>query len=85
MSRAVLTMGAIARRYGVTQWQVRRLFERRLLPEPARVGAYRVVDESDLPAVERALREAGYLSADPREVASPAPASGAIRGNCRSS
>ena len=40
---------------------VRRLYERGLLPPAPRVGAYRVVVKSDLPKVETALREAGYL------------------------
>ncbi len=60
---APLTLGAVAKRFGCRQWQVRRLFERGLLPEPPRVGAYRVIAEADLPAVEDALRRAGYLPA----------------------
>jgi DNA-binding transcriptional MerR regulator len=56
-----LTIGDVARRLGCQGWQVRRLFQRGLLPEAARVGAYRVVSERDLPLVEKALREAGYL------------------------
>jgi hypothetical protein len=59
-----LTMGVIAGRYGVKQWQVRRLFERNLLPEPMRVGAYRVIRIEDLPAVEQALRAAGYIKSE---------------------
>jgi transposase-like protein len=56
-----ITLGAVARKYGVQVWQVRRLFERRILPEPARIGHYRVVRADELPAIEMALREAGYL------------------------
>jgi hypothetical protein len=59
-----LTLGAVARRFGCQPWQVRRLFERGVLPEPRRVGAYRVVAEEDLPAVEQALRQAGYIPAE---------------------
>jgi hypothetical protein len=55
------TLGAVARRYGCAVWQVRRLYERGLLPEPARVGPWRVVPEDDLPHVEQALRLAGYI------------------------
>ncbi len=62
-SRPPLPLGAVAKRCGVTQRQVRRLFERGILPEPPRVGAYRVVDQDDLPRVEAALRAAGYLPA----------------------
>jgi DNA-binding transcriptional MerR regulator len=60
----VLTIGTVARRFGVPAWQVRRLFERGLLPPAVRVGAYRVVAEADLPRVEQALRQAGYLPAE---------------------
>jgi DNA-binding transcriptional MerR regulator len=38
-----LTLGAAAQRLGCQAWQIRRLFERGLLPEPPRVGAYRVL------------------------------------------
>jgi hypothetical protein len=55
------TLGAVAKLYGVRVWQVRRLYERRLLPEPGRVGAYRVVTSDELPKIEAALRAAGYL------------------------
>jgi hypothetical protein len=62
MTSDILTMGEVARLYPpVTQWQVRRLFERGLLPPARRVGAYRVVTTADLPAVEAALVRAGYL------------------------
>jgi DNA-binding transcriptional MerR regulator len=56
-----LTIGAVARRYGCPPWQIRRLFERGLLPPAPRVGAYRVIAAADLPQVEEALRAAGYL------------------------
>jgi hypothetical protein len=58
-----LPLGAIAKRYGLPVWKIRRLFERGLLPEPARVGAYRVIPAADLSRVESALRKAGYLPA----------------------
>ena len=64
-----LTVGRVAERYGVSTWQVRRLFERGLLPPAPRVGAYRVVAASDLPRVEEALRRAGYLTAKAEEAA----------------
>jgi hypothetical protein len=38
------------------------LFERNLLPAPARFGQYRAIPASDLPKVEQALRDAGYLT-----------------------
>jgi hypothetical protein len=51
----------VAQHFGCPGWQVRRLFERGILPPAPRVGAYRVIPQQDLPAVERALRAAGYL------------------------
>jgi hypothetical protein len=56
-----LTVGAVAKHFGCCPWQVRRLFERRILPPATRMGAYRVVPSRDLPAIRRALQEAGYL------------------------
>ncbi len=50
-----ITIGAAAERCGVPAWQVRRLFERGLLPAAARVGSYRVIDPDDLPKVRAAL------------------------------
>jgi DNA-binding transcriptional MerR regulator len=55
-----LTIGAVAEHFGVLAWQVRRLFERGILPPAARVG-HRVVDQTGLPKIETALRQAGYL------------------------
>lgn len=60
----VHTMGDIARRHNIPAWCVRRLFERGFLPPAARVGRYRVVATQDLPGVERALRDAGYLRSE---------------------
>jgi DNA-binding transcriptional MerR regulator len=58
---APLTLGAVAKHFACQTWQIRRLFERNLLPPAARVGAYRVIAATDLPLVEKALRAAGYL------------------------
>ena len=62
-----LTLGPVAQLYGCQVWQVRRLFERGLLPPAPRIGAYRVIDVEDLPRVEQALRAAGYLDDDSKE------------------
>jgi hypothetical protein len=71
--RPPLTLGQVARtleaRYPgqeVPLWRLRELFRRGLLPRPARVGQYRVVDESDLDKIEVAMVAAGYLR--PQEV-----------------
>jgi len=55
------TLGDVADRLGCQTWQVRRLFETGRLPPAKRIGLYRVVPASDLPAVEQALIKAGYL------------------------
>jgi hypothetical protein len=60
---APLTLGAVARHFACQTWQIRRLFERNLLPPAARVGSYRVIAREDLSLVENALRAAGYLPA----------------------
>lgn len=57
----MLTLGQVAKHFGVRTWQVDRLFSRKLLPEPQRVGILRVIPESQLPDVEKALRAGGYL------------------------
>jgi hypothetical protein len=55
-----LTIGQVAKRFGCRPWQVRRLFESGKLPEPPRVGCYRVFFVEQLPEIEAALRAAGY-------------------------
>jgi hypothetical protein len=52
----------VAAYFGLPTWRIRRLFERGLLPAAPRVGAYRVVTAADPPAIEQALRQAGYLN-----------------------
>ena len=64
----------------VKPWQVRRVYESGLLPEPeARLGTYRLIRSSDLPRLEDALRKAGYLptaqGSIPRAAESPQNAS----------
>ena len=57
-----VTLGEIAGRYGCQLWQVRRLFERKIVPEARRIGNYRVVPEMELPGIESALARAGYIA-----------------------
>ena len=64
MTPVPITIGRAATLLGVKPWQVRRVFERGALPEPARVGAYRVVTEGDLPIIKSALQRLGYLKAE---------------------
>jgi hypothetical protein len=71
VQRDYLTLGeaahhlAVKTSYPVQTWHIRRLYTRKLLPAPQRVGLFRVVSRQELPTIERALRAAGYL---PQEV-----------------
>jgi hypothetical protein len=58
----ILTLGQVGEIFGLPTWKVRRLYERGLLPEASRVGLCRVIDESDLPSIESALKVAGYIT-----------------------
>jgi hypothetical protein len=60
-TKSPISLGVVARKFGLPVWKIRRLFERQLLPEPGRIGLYRVVTTDDLPVIEAALRAAGYL------------------------
>ncbi len=72
MTDSVMSTGELARRFGCEGWQVRRLYERGLLPPARRIGRYRYVAEADLPAVEGALARAGYIPANrPTRPAAP--------------
>jgi len=62
LNTGFLTLGEVSKRFGCFTWQVARIFERGLLPEPLRLGNYRVVAERDLPIIRRALAECGYIS-----------------------
>lgn len=64
MHHEYLTLGAVGKRLGAKIWQIRRLYERGLLPPAERVGPYRVVAESDLPRIEKALKAARYLPSE---------------------
>lgn len=55
------TLGEVADLCGTQAWRVRRLFERGLVADCERVGRQRVVKESELPAIRKALADAGYL------------------------
>ena len=57
----LLTLGQVAKRFGVADWMLRETIKRGYLPEPPRLGAFRVFAEGDLAKVEAALRSAGYL------------------------
>jgi DNA-binding transcriptional MerR regulator len=58
---SVLTLVDVCRLLGAHPWQLRKLYDRKLLPLPRRAGRYRVYSVDDLPLLEKALRKAGYL------------------------
>jgi hypothetical protein len=45
----------------IEEWQVRRLFEDGILPEPPRFGQKRVILRVALPSIVEALRKRGWL------------------------
>ena len=59
-----LSIGDVAKRLGCEGWEVRRVFTRGLLPEPARVAGYRAIPEQYIPTIKAALVKAGYLRRD---------------------
>jgi hypothetical protein len=59
--KQLLTIGQVGDRLGVQAWKIRKLITDGILPEPLRIATYRVFEEKDLPAIEKALRAAGYL------------------------
>jgi len=61
-SPTYLTLGAVARHFGLPVWKIRRLWERGLLPAADRIARYRVVPTSQLAAIEAALKTTGYLA-----------------------
>jgi hypothetical protein len=60
-----LTLGQAAAALGLRDWQLARIFRRRLVPEPARLGRMRMIAVSDLPALRRVAEKVGYLSPTP--------------------
>jgi hypothetical protein len=57
----MLTVPEIAELLGVEAWRIRRLYERRLLAEPPRIGRARAIDSDEIPAIVDALRCRGWL------------------------
>ena len=52
----LITIGKVAELTGYTIGQVRKLYERGILPEPQRCGFYRVVLTTEVPKIEAALK-----------------------------
>ena len=55
------TIGEIAEAIGAQSWRIARLFELGLLPEPPRLSGRRIIEKSQIPAIENALRVRGWL------------------------
>jgi hypothetical protein len=74
-----MTMGQVAKHFGVSILQARRTIERGFAPHSIapRVGRWRFLNTQDLPRFEKALRDAGYLKrrpvAKPDQEPAPAP------------
>src|SRR5262245_47522253 len=51
----------VAAALGVPSWMVARVFERRLAPEPERLGRHHMISPDSLPAIREALAKAGYV------------------------
>jgi hypothetical protein len=64
MIPTTFTSGDLCKRFGIMPWQLLQAIRRKFLAEPHRIGNYRAWTEDDLPRVEQALREAGYIGAE---------------------
>ena len=56
-----LSVTTAAAAIGIAAWQLRNLFKRGLVDEPARLGHSRVITPDQLPRLRRAAQAAGYL------------------------
>jgi hypothetical protein len=55
------TVGDLARRWGIEEWKIRRVFDCGDLPQPRRFGLYRIIPSEDVHALVEALKARGYL------------------------
>ena len=55
------TTGEVAGLFGVQAWQVARVFERGLVPEPRRSGGRRMIPPALLPEIIAQLDRCGWL------------------------
>ena len=61
IGKKLLTPGQVAQELGCQVWQLTRLYELGLLPEPPRVGRCRILTRADVPGIKAALRKRGHL------------------------
>ena len=64
----ILTIGQIAKRTGLTMWQLNYMLNSKKLPKPERIGNYRVFRVRDLDHIREVATKAGYLD-EARELA----------------
>jgi len=57
----VLTTGALAARFGLPAWQLRRVLDAHLSGRVLRLGLYRGLLAADVPELERVLRRLGLI------------------------
>ena len=57
----VLTIGEVGIFFGCQSWKIRRLIRLGKIQEGRRVGSVAIFCRGELPAIETALRNAGYL------------------------
>jgi len=55
------TSGELGDLLGVQAWKIARLFELRILAEPARIGGRRLIPRSMIPEIATALRAKGWF------------------------
>jgi DNA-binding transcriptional MerR regulator len=55
-----MTIGEAARRLGVSNWQLREVYRKGLVPEPRRLGPFRAITPSDLPVLDAAIQKRGW-------------------------
>jgi hypothetical protein len=58
------TTGDICRQFGLMPWQILQAIKRGYLPEPQRIGQYRIWTDDELDDVRQALADAGYIPAE---------------------
>jgi len=59
-----VSLGELAGDLGVQAWQIARVFELGLVPEPPRLSRRRVIPRAAIPDIIKALRRRHWLPAD---------------------
>jgi|GEM_PF-2448743 hypothetical protein len=59
-----VSLGELAQQLGVQVWQIARLFELGIIPEPPRLSRRRVIPKAAIPDIIEGLRQRHWLPAD---------------------